>query len=318
MQKWLRLSLSIFCLTLAVVPAYAGAIGTTTEVARKATADASGARRELDVGSDVAARETIVTDEVGRAAFRFLDNTQLSVGPNSSLRLDDFVFSQSSDPSSFVIRATRGVFRFATGRGTHEGYRIQTPVSTLGVRGTQFDVSIVGKQVRVSVLEGEVVLCPIGGRPNFVDCAEAVAGQSILSNRTRANVVPTSSLPQLRADLLPLPAATNAALNVLPTATGALGGATSAAGGAASAATGAATGAVGTLGSGASSAAAGLGATAGSLGGAIGGVGSAAGGLGNAAGDLGGALGGAAGGIGRATGAVGGVGGALGGVRIGR
>jgi hypothetical protein len=325
MQKWLGFSLTIFCWTVAAVPAHAGAIGKTTEVARKASADASGARRELELGSDVAARETIVTDKVGKAAFRFLDNTQLSVGPNSSIRLDDFVFGQPSDPSSFVIRATRGVFRFATGRGDHEGYRIQTPVSTLGVRGTQFDVSIEGKQVRVSVLEGEVVLCPIGGRPNFVDCAEAVAGQSILSSRTRANVVPTSSLPQLRADLLPLSSVTNLASGVLPMAAGALGAASSATGGvtsaatnAATATTAAATGALGGLGSGASSAAAGIGNTAGSLGGAAGGLGTTVGGLGSATGGLGGALGGAVGGLGNATGAVGGIGGALGGVRIGR
>jgi hypothetical protein len=314
MQKWLGFSLTIFCWTAAAVPAaHAGAIGTTTEVARNATADASGAKRELELGSGVAARETIVTDKVGKAAFRFIDHTELSVGPNSSIRLDDFVFSQSSDTSSFVIRATRGIFRFATGRGDHEGYRIHTPVSTLGVRGTQFDVSIKGNEVRVSVIDGEVVLCPNAGRPNFVDCAEAVAGQTILSTRMRANVVPTSSLPQLRADLLPLPAVAKVTSNVLPTTAGALGGA-------ASSATGAATGALGGLGSGASSTAAGLGNTAGSLGGAAGGLGNAVGGLGSATGGLGGALGGLGGaaGGGGLGGAVGGIGGALGGLRLGR
>jgi hypothetical protein len=126
-------------------------------------------------------------------------------------------------------------------RRDHDGYRIHTPVSTLGVRGTQFDVSIKGREVRVSVLDGEVVLCPNDGRPNFVDCAEAIAGQTILSTRTRANVVPTASLPKLRADLLPLSAVASATASTLPAAGGALGSATSAGGAAATAATGAAT-----------------------------------------------------------------------------
>jgi hypothetical protein len=335
MPSWPGATIVIFFLAAAVSSAYADAIGRVTDVARKTTADAAGAHRELDLGSDVAARDTVVTDKVGKAALRFVDDTQLSIGPNSSVRLDDFVFSRPSDPSSFVIRATRGAFRFATGRGDHDAYRIHTPTATLGVRGTQFDVKIEGKQVRVSVIEGEVVLCPNGGRPNFVDCAEAIAGQSILASRTRANVVPTASLPQLRADLLPLNSVANAASGFVPIVNGALGGAASTAGSAASAATGAAGSTLNGLGSSASSTAAGLGNAganaagalggmgnpAGNIGGALGGLGNSGaglGGIGNSAGNLGGAVGGigsAAGGLG---GAVGGVGGALGGLRIGR
>lgn len=326
---------SILLSAVAVSPALADAIGNVTQVARKASADASGARRDLDVGSDVAAKDTVVTDTVGKAALRFVDDTQLSIGPNSSVRLDNFVFNRSSDASSFVIRATRGAFRFVTGRGDHDGYRIHTPTATLGVRGTQFDVKIDGKQVRVSVLDGEVVLCPIGGRPNFVDCAEAVAGQSILSTRSRANVVPTSSLPQLRADLLPLSTLANASSTLLPTATGALGntlgGATSAATSAVGAASSAASGVLGGLGSTTSAATGDLGSTGSNAAGALGGFGNAAGtlgGMGNATGNIGGALGGVGGAaaglggtvgrVGGGLGGLGGLGGGLGGARIGR
>ena len=58
MQNWLCPGLTILTLTVAAVsPTYAGAIGTTTEVARQATADAAGAKRELELGSGVAARK---------------------------------------------------------------------------------------------------------------------------------------------------------------------------------------------------------------------------------------------------------------------
>jgi len=336
MPKRLGFKIALFFLAAAAVsPADADAIGKVTDVARKTTADAAGAHRELDLGSDVAAKDTVITDKVGKAALRFVDETQLSIGPNSSVRLDDFVFSRPSDPSSFVIRATRGVFRFATGRGDHDAYRIHTPTATLGVRGTQFDVKIEGKQVRVSVLEGEVVLCPHGGRPNFVDCVEAIAGQSILSSRSRADVVPTSSLPQLRADLLPLSTVANLGSGFVPIVNGAIGGAASSVGSAANAATGTASSAIGGIGSSATSTAAGLGNAGATAGGTLGGMGSTAGGIGSPAGNIGGALGGAGGalggvgnvggalgGIGSAAGglggAVGGVGGALGGLRIGR
>lgn len=263
------------------------AIGQATEVARNTLLDGQGARRAIERGDAVAANNTILTDAQGKAAFRFVDETRLSVGPNSSVRLDKFVFDGETTPSSFVIRASKGLLRFSTGRGEHEAYRIQTPAATIGVRGTNFDVKIEGEDVRVSVTDGEVVLCPNRGRPGFADCVECKAGFSILSSRTRARVVPTSSLPQIRADaLLPLPTLAS----VLPGLPGLpeVGGVRQTAG----AVGDAAGGAVGTVGD-----------AAGDVGGA------AVGAVGNVAGGLGGAVGGVVGGV---NGAVGGIGGGLG------
>lgn len=207
----MKLATTIGALVLsafAAQPARAAtSIGQATAVERNTSGEAAGARHAIARGDAVTARETIVTDRNGKAAFRFVDDTRLSVGPNSSVRLDKFVFDADNSPSSFVIRASRGLLRFSTGRGDHEAYRIHTPTATIGVRGTRFDVRIEGGRARVSVLDGEVVLCPIRGRKNFLDCATARAGQTILSTLRRARVVLTSALPRIRADLLlPLPA----------------------------------------------------------------------------------------------------------------
>ncbi|MCB1542950.1 MAG: FecR domain-containing protein [Methylobacteriaceae bacterium] len=271
-------------------------IGQATEVARNTLLDGHGARRAIERGDPVSANNTISTDAQGKAAFRFVDDTRLSVGPNSSVRLDRFVFDRDATPSSFVIRATKGLLRFSTGHGEHEAYRIQTPAATIGVRGTQFDVKIEGADVRVSVNEGEVVLCPNRGRPGFADCVECKAGFSILSSRTRARIVPTSSLPQIRADaLLPLPTLAS----VLPGLPGLpdVGGVRQTAG----AVGDAAGGAIG----GAQSAAGDVAGTAGGVAGAVGSVGGGLGGaIGGTIGGLGGAVGGIGGGIGRTLGGL--------------
>jgi hypothetical protein len=180
-------------------------IGRTTDVNKNAFADAIGSRRALELGSPVVAEETISTDKLGKAAFRFVDDTELSVGPNSTLKLDRFIYDPDTSVRSFVIRATKGMFRFVTGRLDHDSYVIRTPSAVIGVRGTQFDVMIEPGRVRVSVLDGQVILCPEAGRPSFQDCVEARAGQSILSDRNHAEVRFTSQLPPLRAaSLLPL------------------------------------------------------------------------------------------------------------------
>ena len=275
------------------------AIGEATSVARNTLLDGQGAKRPIEPGDPVAANNTIQTDARGRAAFRFVDDTRLSVGPNSNVRLDKFVFDGDTNPSSFVIRATRGLLRFSTGRGEHEAYRIQTPAATIGVRGTNFDVKIDGADVRVSVTEGEVVLCPNRGRPGFADCVECRAGFSILSSRTRARIVPTSSLPQMRADaLLPLPTLASlpkALPGAVRQAAGAVGGATQPIVGAAGNAAGVATGVAGQ--------------TVGAAGGAAGGV---VGGINGTVGSVVGGINGTVGGVGAGLGSL------LGGIRLGR
>jgi len=201
----LLLIVSILIVCLSVSAWSASPIGRTTDVNKNAFADAIGSRRALELGSPVVAEETISTDKLGKAAFRFVDDTELSVGPNSTVKLDRFIYDPDASVKSFVIRATKGMFRFVTGRLDHDSYVIRTPSAVIGVRGTQFDVMIEPGRVRVSVLDGQVILCPEAGRPSFQDCVEARAGQSILSDRNHAEVRLTSQLPPLRAaSLLPL------------------------------------------------------------------------------------------------------------------
>jgi hypothetical protein len=201
----LLLIASILIVCLPVSAWSASPIGRTTDVNKNAFADAIGSRRALELGSPVVAEETISTDKLGKAAFRFVDDTEMSVGPNSTVKLDRFIYDPDKSVKSFFIRATKGMFRFITGRLDHDSYVIRTPSAVIGVRGTQFDVMIEPGRVRVSVLEGQVILCPEAGRPSFQDCVEARAGQSILSDRNHADVRLTSLLPPLRAaTLLPL------------------------------------------------------------------------------------------------------------------
>ena len=186
------------------VAAHAETIGQVTDVATNAFADNAGVKRTLTNGAEIVALEIISTDTVGKAAFRFADDTRLSVGPSSILVLDRFVYDPEKTASAFVIKATKGAFRFATGRGDHAAYRIDTPNASIGVRGTEFDVVLTEKSVRVSVREGRVNVCPNGAAAG-AGCADARKGQSVIAEPTRARTIPTKNLPPTRLSLLPLP-----------------------------------------------------------------------------------------------------------------
>jgi hypothetical protein len=109
-----------------------GAIGKATSVRPQAEGSHAG---PLSGGSNVYSKETVRTGQAGQADLQFHDHSNLSVGPNSSVHLDKFVYDPNKSTGDVAIQATRGSFRFVTGSLGSETYKIKTPYGTLGVRG---------------------------------------------------------------------------------------------------------------------------------------------------------------------------------------
>jgi hypothetical protein len=107
-------------------------IGNATSVKPSAEGSVAGT---LSAGSSVHANETVRTGSAGVADLRFIDQTNLSVGPTSVVRLDKFVYDPNKGSGSVVIDATRGSFRFVAGSQDKRAYKIKTPYGTLGIRG---------------------------------------------------------------------------------------------------------------------------------------------------------------------------------------
>jgi len=106
-------------------------IGTANSVKPEASGSIAGT---LSAGSGVHASENIRTGGSGQADLRFLDNSNLTVGPGSNVRLDKFVYDPNKGTGGVAIEASRGAFRFVT--GSQKGsVTIKTPSGTLGIRG---------------------------------------------------------------------------------------------------------------------------------------------------------------------------------------
>ncbi len=115
-------------------------VGNTTIVVKTVTSLLDAERRELDLRDDIYHNELIETGNNSATELTFLDQTKLSLGPESSVVLDRFVFDPDPDNSSFVMSVVRGVLRFVSGRLPKESYAIHTPVATIGIRGTAFEI----------------------------------------------------------------------------------------------------------------------------------------------------------------------------------
>jgi hypothetical protein len=107
-------------------------IGSTSSVTPEASGSVGGT---LAVGGGVHENETIKTGSAGQAGLRFNDQSNLSVGKSSQVRLDKFVYDPRKGAGAAVIDATRGTFRFTSGSQNGGQVKIKTPYGTLGVRG---------------------------------------------------------------------------------------------------------------------------------------------------------------------------------------
>ncbi|TBR26304.1 hypothetical protein EPO15_00425 [bacterium] len=120
--------------------AQATRIGAAGGVSGRVTAAAPGAsERGLASGGAVFFKDAVQTDARGRLQVMLLDETVFTVGPDSKITLDEFVYDPFTDAGKVTAQVTKGVFRFVTGkvaRKKPEGMKVKLPVGTIGIRGT--------------------------------------------------------------------------------------------------------------------------------------------------------------------------------------
>lgn len=138
-------------------------IGRADRVQNAVTGHLGGKSSKISVGSSVYRNQRIRTRSNSMAQFRFKDNTRLAVGANSSIVLDNAVFSGGAK-EKLILKAARGAFRFASGKLRKRAYKLVTPSSTLGIRGTLFEL-FVGRrgETILTLLNGSLTACTARG-----------------------------------------------------------------------------------------------------------------------------------------------------------
>ena len=115
--------LSIVLMSLALLAPGAEArqleIGTAAAVNPATTGTPPGQEtRTLFIGANVFFKERIATSETGQTQLLFLDASSLTVGPNSELVLDEFVYDPETSTGTLALTISKGVFRFIGGQGS--------------------------------------------------------------------------------------------------------------------------------------------------------------------------------------------------------
>lgn len=90
-------------------------------------------------GQDVYEADTLRTGSDGSVGITLKDDTRLSLGPNSEIRLDRFAFAPAEGKLGFVLKVVRGMAAYVSGRIAKiapDAVRLETPSAIVGVRGT--------------------------------------------------------------------------------------------------------------------------------------------------------------------------------------
>lgn len=139
--------------TLIAVAAMACAAGSVAEPIGNISPIGPGTeiRRSGRIVPAPAATEVEMLDVIqtarGTAKVRFLDNTELSIGEQSSVEIDRFVYDPDKGALSgkMGLRVAVGTARFVTGqigKLQPKDVDIKTPTATIGIRGTDFSMTV--------------------------------------------------------------------------------------------------------------------------------------------------------------------------------
>jgi hypothetical protein len=108
---------------------------------------ANGTVKILAVKSEVENGDTLVTEKNTYALVRFIDNSEITLKPGSTMTIENFSFDggkQDSDQASFKL--VKGGLRSVSGllgKRSREKFEMKTPSATIGIRGTTFVVEYV-------------------------------------------------------------------------------------------------------------------------------------------------------------------------------
>jgi len=167
-----------------------------------------GASRPATRSAPVSAGDTVDTAD-GRAQLRFLDGAVISLQPATQFRVEQFRFAdqggRAAPEDHVVMRFLKGALRAVSGLIGHEKreqYRMETPVGTIGIRGTEYSALLGNDGLSLTTYSGRVEVCNTGG------CEQVGPGRTLVvpdaNTRPRlqggdagAQSVPGATLPDL-------------------------------------------------------------------------------------------------------------------------
>lgn len=152
---------------------------------------------KLFSGSKIFYGDTIVVKSKSNAQILFLDETVMTVGENTELTIDDFVYDPQTNNGNFITNIKSGVVKTISGKISEtnpENLEIKIPNGSLGVRGTEFLVSLNDKKESTVLLLGPGPENTLGMVPGNIKLTDGINTTDITSPGFQAMIQNVVSL----------------------------------------------------------------------------------------------------------------------------
>ena len=159
---------------------------------------------DSEIDLDIFSYDTIKTGK-GNVAIEFIDETRVDVTQHSKLIIDEFVYDPNTKTGSLSLKSVLGTVRYASGqiaKTSPTSVQIKTPTATIGVRGTDFTMTVdeIGSSTIILLPS-----CDTNGNCFVGEISvESDAGMVILNQAFQATVVDTSGSLPLKPVILDL------------------------------------------------------------------------------------------------------------------
>ncbi len=174
-------------------------VGAVEEVQGKATVTrADGVVEDIVIGTPIYQGDIIQTDAGGAVNIVFIDETSMAVSQNARLAVDQYTFDPSTESGTTNFSVLRGLFVFTSGligRDDPDDVKIETPVGSIGIRGTIIAGEIVpGGESNISVLEGAIVITNGTGNITLSEQFETIRVAGYDAPMQNLGVIPANDL----------------------------------------------------------------------------------------------------------------------------
>ncbi|WP_448549431.1 FecR family protein [Thalassotalea fusca] len=113
-------------------------------------------------------QDTVQTEIDSRTQLRMVDGGLLSLKEQTQLAIANYEFNPVSAQASIVLTLLKGGLRTVTGQLDRNGsdYHLNTPVASIGVRGTDYSAQLVEQDLLLAVWQGAIdVQVTVGANP---------------------------------------------------------------------------------------------------------------------------------------------------------
>ncbi len=146
---------------------FAKSIGVISSLKGSVSIERGGNIFAAKLGGEVEKSDIVLTKSNGKAQLLFQDKTIITVGKNSRMSIDEYIFDGEKSKASFKV--IQGAFKAMTGKIgkiNPDKFKVKTETSTIGIRGTHFLGTVSAEQDAVACTQGKIeVASNSGGLP---------------------------------------------------------------------------------------------------------------------------------------------------------